>query len=56
MFVVTLEHGENEEDIIKMVAGKLKVSKNRNIKIVQVDKNGKVCGTGISWSEAIKSL
>ncbi len=56
LFVVTLGYGESEEDIIKMVAGKLKVSKNRNIKILQVDKNGKVCGTGISWSEAIKSL
>lgn len=56
MIVVTLGSGENEDHMVKMIAGKLKVSKNSNIKILQVDKNGKVCGKGISWSEAIKKL
>lgn len=56
MIVVTLGSGENEDHMVKMIAGKLKVSKNSNIKILQADKNGKVCGMGTSWSEAIKML
>lgn len=52
IIIVTLDNGQNEEDLIKEYQHKLKISTN-NIKLVLVDSKGNVVGKDISWIDEL---
>lgn len=56
LIVVTLDEHKEDNDVIKDIAKKLKVLKNRNIKVLQVSTEGIVRNTSDRWDTVLNSF